>query len=88
MCIRDRAIRARYAYALIDLVEADTSAAITARIDAELTLYAKALDASGTSGNQWLAREIERFQSRPANTDAAFIAAKQRPPGSPIGSTD
>ena len=83
-----QAIRARYAYALIDLIEADTSAAITARIDAELTLYAKALDASGTSGNQWLAREIERFQSRPANTDAAFIAAKQRPPGSPIGSTD
>jgi len=83
-----QAIRARYAYALIDLIEADTSAAITARIDSELALYAKALDASGTSGNQWLAREIDRFQSRPANTDAAFIAAKQRPPGSPIGSTD
>lgn len=83
-----QAVRARYAYALMELLQADTSAVISARVDAELGQYAKALTSSGGDANQWLAREIQRFLERPAVTDAAVIPAKQRPPGSPIGSSD
>lgn len=81
-----QAVRARYAYALMDLAEAETTPAVKSRVDAALQSYARALDISGQPPNVWLVGEINRFRARPATASAPVVPAKRLPPGSPIGS--
>ncbi len=81
-----RTVRARYAYALIDLAGSDVSPIIKMSVHRELSDYAASLRASGDRDSAWIAGQIKSFLDRPLTAAAPTTPAKQLPPGSPIGS--
>lgn len=81
-----RTIRARYAYALMDLMDSDASPAVKASTDAGLRDLASDLRLGNDSRSQWIAERIDGFLTRPITASAPTASAKALPPGSPIGS--
>ena len=79
------AIRARYAYALMDLYDAGSSSAVTAAAYAGLTYLEAQLEDEGALHSLWLAREIEAFEARPREPVTPGVSANPLPPGGPIG---
>lgn len=79
------AVRARYAYALMDLIGKDTTASVKAKAGEGLNQLARDLKSTGTDHGSWLASEIERFNARPITAMPPTIEAKALPPGGPIG---
>jgi len=79
-------LRARYAYALMDLFESESGPAVKMAANSALWDYGRALKASGDSGSDWIADRIFKFLDRPFVAAAPTAPAKQLPPGSPIGS--
>lgn len=79
-------VRARYAYALMDLAESDTSPAVKMATDQALRKYAASLKRDSDKGSQWIAARITAFLRRPVSGTKPTAPAKTLPPGSPIGS--
>ena len=79
------AVRARYAYALMDLYDAGSSSAVTSAAYAGLTYLKAQLENDPTLHSSWVAREIEAFVARPREPVAAEVPANPLPPGGPIG---
>lgn len=81
------AVRARYAFALMDLAGADTTAAVKASASAGLEDFLGALESKRDSHSVWLSGRIEDFLDTPADIDPPAVTAKALPPGGPIGYT-
>lgn len=81
-----RTLRARYAYALMDLAESDVSPTIKMSVHRALNEYAAGLRRGGDQESEWIERQIKAFLDRPLTAAAPTTPAKQLPPGSPIGS--
>ena len=81
------AVRARYAFALMDLAGADTTAAVKASAAAGLRDLSRALDSKRDRHAIWLNERIEDFLDAPADIDPPAVTAKALPPGGPIGYT-
>jgi hypothetical protein len=79
------AVRARLAYALLDLSAGDHSVAVLAAADATLDRMEATLAASDNRTDRWLALEIASLRADPRTLQAAIPAARTLPPGSPIG---
>lgn len=79
------AVRARFAYTVMDLIRDDTSASVKAKADAALRDYQRNLRRTGSDTDLWLVDEIERFLERPADASATVTPSNDLPPGSPIG---
>ena len=80
-----RTIRARYAFALMDLAESESGPAVKIAANSTLWDYAAVLKASGDHGSDWIADRILAFLDRPVKSFAPSSPAKRIPPGSPIG---
>lgn len=80
------AVRARYAYALMDLAESDSGPVVKMSADKGLQDLAADLRRSGEAGNIWISDRIVAFLQRPVTAAAPTKPAKALPPGSPIGS--
>ncbi len=78
-------VRARYAYALMDLSEANTSTAVKAAALFGLTNLKSSLEDEPTVQGEWLLRQIEAFEERPVEPAPVTTPAKDLPPGGPIG---
>ena len=81
-----RTVRARYAYALMDMAGSDVSPTLKMSVHRELSDYAASLRSGGDRDSDWIARQITAFLDRPLTAVAPTAPAKQLPPGSPIGS--
>jgi hypothetical protein len=79
------AVRSRFAYALMALVDADTSTAVKAAAFSALEQFRAVLEKDSAVHSDWLAHQIERFEDRPAEAVPAQAEAKALPPGGPIG---
>jgi hypothetical protein len=79
------AVRARLAYALVELAAGDHPMATRAAAYATLDRMQLALAGSTAREDRWLAGEITRLKSAPHTGSAAIPAPKALPPGSPIG---
>lgn len=80
-----RVIRARYAYALMELAESDAGPAVKMAADQALREYADGLTRGRDTGSDWIAGRISAFLERPLTASVPTQPAKQLPPGSPIG---
>ena len=80
------AVQARYAFALMELADSDSSPAVQAAAVGALTNMAARIGSSNNAKNAWLLDGIISFRSRPAPASNPVTAAKALPPGSPIGS--
>jgi len=80
-----RTLRARYAFALIDLAQSEAGPAVKMAADKALDEYATALEAGGDMGSLWIADRILAVFDRPLTPAAPSSPAKKLPPGSPIG---
>ena len=78
-------VRARYAYALMDLIEANTSSAVEAASYGALSSFKTMLENDGSTHSEWLARQIAAFEDRPLQAAPTTIDAGDLPPGGPIG---
>ncbi len=79
------AVQARYAFALMELADGDSSPAVKAAATATLNDMATRLGSSNAN-NAWLVDRIRAFRTRPVTASAPTSPAKALPPGSPIGS--
>lgn len=79
------AVRARFAYALVELLSGDHPAAVKAAADLTLDRLRATLTLSNDRTDQWLADEIERMKAAPRSAKSLIPAPKLLPPGSPIG---
>jgi hypothetical protein len=77
-------VRARYAFSLMALSQADTTAPVKAAASTALTRFADGLDPS-TAHGAWLKERIETFQNAPADFNPPVIEPEALPPGGPIG---
>ena len=80
------AIQARYAFALMELAESDSSPAVKAAALGALNDMGAGLGRRANSKNAWLLDRIAAFRSRSAPDANPVTPAKALPPGSPIGS--
>ena len=80
------AVQARYAFALMELAEGDSSPAVKAAALRALNDMTKRLGGTNVAENQWLIDQIGAFRTRPATASNPITPAKALPPGSPIGS--
>ena len=80
------AIQARYAFALMELAESDSSPAVKAATLGALNDLGTGLGRGASSKNAWLLDRIAAFRSRSAPDANPVTPAKALPPGSPIGS--
>ena len=80
-----RTVRARYAFALMDLAQSDAGPAVKMAVDQVLRDYAAGLTRSRDTGSEWIVQRITAFLERPLTASAPSVPAKQLPPGSPIG---
>lgn len=79
------AVRARFAYALVELLSSDHPPAVKAAADLTLDRLRATLTLSNDRTDQWLADEIERMKAAPRSAKSLIPAPKLLPPGSPIG---
>jgi len=79
------AVRARFAYALVELLSGDHPPAVKAAADLTLDRLRATLTLSNDRTDQWLADEIERMKAAPRSAKSLIPAPKLLPPGSPIG---
>lgn len=79
------AVRARYAFSLMDLAGADTTAAVKAAAASGLRDMSDALQGQGGDHAVWLRSRIEDFLEAPADVNPPAIEAETLPPGGPIG---
>lgn len=79
------AVRARYAFTLMDLAKVDTTTAVKAAASAALGDFKNALQSQGGDHSTWLAARIQAYLDAPATYDAPAIDARALPPGGPIG---
>ena len=82
------AVQARYAFGLMDLIDADISAPASAAASAALEAMSDALDGKRSDHAAWLADKIEAFQDRPVVAAKKDVPAGALPPGGPIGMGD
>ena len=80
------AVQARYAFALMELADSDSSPVVKASAIRALNDMASRLGAGSDANNAWLADRIRAFRTRPVTAAAPTSPAKALPPGSPIGS--
>jgi len=80
-----RVIRARHAYALMDLADSDAGPAVKMAADKALRDYMTELQRGRDAGSDWIADRILAFLERPLTASAPSTPAKKLPPGSPIG---
>ena len=80
------AIQARYAFALMELAESDSSPAVKAAMLGALNDIEGLLTRRANSKNDGLLGRIAAFRSRSAPNANPVTPAKALPPGSPIGS--
>ena len=80
-----RTIRARYAFALMDLAESESGPAVKIAANSALWDLARELKAGGDGGSNWIGDRIFAFLDRPVKSFAPSSPAKRIPPGSPIG---
>ena len=80
-----RIIRARYAFALMDLAESESGPAVKIAANSALWDLARELKAGGDGGSNWIGDRIFAFLDRPVKSFAPSSPAKRIPPGSPIG---
>ena len=80
-----RIIRARYAFALMDLAESEAGPAVKIAANSALWDLARELKAGGDGGSNWIGDRIFAFLDRPVKSFAPSSPAKRIPPGSPIG---
>ena len=78
-------VRARYAYALMGVIDADTSSAVESAAYAALGSLKGALEVNGSAHSDWLSDQIDGFENRDFTPVPAAPAAKGLPPGGPIG---
>ncbi|WP_051134751.1 zinc-dependent metalloprotease [Ponticaulis koreensis] len=78
-------VRARYAFALMDLVDAETSSAVEAAASAALGELKSDVSGLDTAHGDWLAEQIAAFETRPREAAPAVVDARGLPPGGPIG---
>ena len=78
-------VRARYAYALMDLAGSEAGPSVKMATDEALRNYQSDLERNGDAGSDWIAGRISAFLERPLTAAAPTSPAKQLPPGSPIG---
>ena len=78
-------VRARYAFALMDLVDAETSSAVEAAASAALGELKSDVSGLDKAHGDWLAEQIEAFETRPREAAPAVVDARGLPPGGPIG---
>mgnify|MGYP003132427705 CR=1 FL=1 len=81
------AVRARYAFSLMELAGADTTVAVKAGAEAGLRDLSEALESMGGDQAAWLHERIEDFLEAPADVNPPAIEAEALPPGGPIGFT-
>lgn len=79
------AVRARYAYSLMDLSNAKTTTAVKAAAALGLSDLKAALGREGSAHSDWLVTQIEAFESRDVEPAPLTTPAKPLPPGGPIG---
>lgn len=79
------AVRARYAFALMDLARADTSSSVKAAAHAALEELDEQLKRQKNDHAAWLRQQIERFSEASATFEAPVVDAGAVPPGGPIG---
>ena len=79
------AVRARYAFALMELAKKETTTAVKAAANVALQNYADELEDQGSNHSNWLSERIERFLEASATFEAPAIKAGELPPGGPIG---
>ena len=80
------AVQARYAFALMELADGESSPAVKAAAVGALNDMATRLGAGSNANNAWLVDRIRAFRTRPVKASAPTTPAKALPPGSPIGS--
>ncbi|MAK61351.1 MAG: hypothetical protein CMK09_10260 [Ponticaulis sp.] len=78
-------VRARYAYALMDLADADTSSAVKSAASSALSDLKDALEGQENHRSAWLAEKIDAFEDREFAPIPPVVDAKPLPPGGPIG---
>lgn len=79
------AVRARYAFALMDLARSDSTGAVKAAADAALRDYSGALRTQADDHSTWLKARIDAFIEAPDAQNVPTVEAKSLPPGGPIG---
>lgn len=79
------AVRARYAFALMDLAKAETTSPVKAVAEAGLEDLSGALGKTRGEHADWLEHRIETFLDAPADFDLPAVPAEALPPGGPIG---
>ena len=79
------AVRARYAYSLMKLSDAETSTAVKSAAFSALMDLKTALKRDGSAHSVWLETRIDAFEDRPAEAAPVVVKAKDLPPGGPIG---
>lgn len=80
------AVQARYAFALMELANSDSSPVIQASASAALDDMWDELRKGSLSQNSWLAERIYAFHLQAMTETQPIKPAKALPPGSPIGS--
>lgn len=80
------AVQARFAYALMDLATKAPTTPVKSRAQAGLEDLQKAFNRRNDDHGRYMAAEIKRFLTRPADSVKAVTPEPKLPPGSPIGS--